>query len=77
MPSDIGAAFHCTRCGSEDVLVVMWVELNTNHVIGDYGSWDEYDTKWCSDCGEHRLVHDSSMTDDCCAFCERRLQDKK
>lgn len=57
----------CKECGSADVQMAMWVrpnfaaQVDENRripaiaVVDDYGSWDSYDTKWCTDCEDHVL----------------------
>jgi hypothetical protein len=31
----------------------MWVQLNSNEVLDEFGSWCAGDNSWCGDCGDH------------------------
>lgn len=53
----------CTECGGRNIQVAMWVRLNENKVMDDFGSWDETDTKWCSDCDKHVLLESGGVCD--------------
>ena len=47
----------CSKCGGTNVQVAMWVRVNENKIMDDFGSWDFEDTKYCEDCDEHvRLI---------------------
>lgn len=46
----------CRRCGGGQVQVAQWVRVNTDEIVGDYGSWDSTDTTWCEDCEDHTGV---------------------
>ena len=39
----------CPRCGSPDVQSPHWVELNTDTILGEYTTQEN----WCPDCGVH------------------------
>lgn len=43
----------CAVCGGDRVQHAMWVSLNDNAVLDDFGSWCSGDNSWCDDCDEH------------------------
>lgn len=43
----------CKQCGSREVEWAMWVDMQTNTPVDDFGSWGEYEPSWCRDCEEH------------------------
>lgn len=44
--------YRCRVCGSKDIEIPMWVNMNTNIPNGDYGSDGDTDC-WCKDCEDH------------------------
>jgi hypothetical protein len=61
MASDHGL-YRCTKCGSTDVRIALWVACNAmrdneDALLGDFNSEDTT-TQWCSDCKAHvRVEH--------------------
>lgn len=43
----------CADCGGTDVQRVMWVDINTEIALDDFGSENELDTIFCPDCEGH------------------------
>ena len=48
------AKITCGLCGSEEVSALMWVDLNTNKVVGQ--GPNEKDDNWCDTCKERTKV---------------------
>ena len=48
----------CQECGSKDVQVKEWVNLNTGEKCGAVGSSDlnEPENNWCPDCEEGTVI---------------------
>ena len=51
----------CMECGSDDVESVVWWNHATRETVGDFGSWDEADTKWCNNCAAHKRLDDDEV----------------
>ena len=52
----------CCKCGGTNVQMAKWVNPNTGEVFGDFGSYDETDTKWCNDCDDNVTLKDGSAS---------------
>ncbi len=48
--------FSCEVCGGTNVQHAMWVDLNTDKIEDDYGSWCGDGNSWCCDCQEHTPI---------------------
>lgn len=44
--------YACSKCGSRDIQIPMWVAVNTREIIGDYDEGATYDV-WCPTCETH------------------------
>ena len=53
----------CSKCGSENVQSIFWVDLNTNEIQGGAGANDIQDN-WCSDCEEHIKIETKKISDE-------------
>lgn len=47
-----GAILVCEECGSQSVQTLMWVNINTNEIIGGLSCEDE-SNNWCEVCQSH------------------------
>lgn len=56
-PGDI----RCELCKGANVQLVAWTDPNTKEVFDDFGSWNQEDTKYCSDCDDNVLLVDISQ----------------
>lgn len=43
----------CAVCGSQAVQHAMWVNVNTDEVNDEFGTWCNGDNSWCEDCSDH------------------------
>lgn len=81
---DLG--YRCARCGGKNVQGVAWINLNTEELGEDFGSWDATDTKWCLDCDDHTEILNTdepeqaamipTQTDGPCPHCGRQADGK-
>jgi hypothetical protein len=53
MEAEFAHELECRKCGSREVQVAHWVEVNSGRIVDQFGSWNEMDSRWCPDCGEH------------------------
>lgn len=58
MEAEFAHELECGRCGSRRVQLAHWVEVNSGRVEDQFGSWNEMDSRWCPDCGEHAELVD-------------------
>lgn len=51
--------YRCSNCHSTDVQHAHWVNPNTEEVASPFGSWNQLDAVFCSNCeGHHPLYND-------------------
>lgn len=58
MEAEFAHELECARCGSRRVQLACWVEVNSGRIEDQFGSWNESDSRWCPDCGEHAELVD-------------------
>ncbi len=46
----------CERCRGGNVQHAMWVRLNNNSVLDEYGTWCHGENNWCDDCKDHTRI---------------------